>query len=80
MSITDITNARKNLYDLIHSVNVTHEPLEIIGKENNAVLIGAQDWQNIQETLYLLHIPHMRESIIDGMNTPISEMTTQLEW
>ncbi len=80
MSTINVTNARKNLYNLVKTVNTTHEPMEIIGKENNAILIGEQDWRNIQETLYLSLIPGMRESIIDGMKTPISKMSADLDW
>ncbi len=80
MSSMNVTNAKKNLYNLVKKVNTTHEPLEIIGKENSAVLIGEQDWRNIQETLYLSLIPNMRESIIEGMNTPVSELSSELDW
>ncbi len=80
MSTINITNAMKNLYNLVKEVNKTHEPLEIIGKENNAILIGEQDWRNIQETLHLSLIPGMRESIIEGMKTPASELSNDLDW
>ncbi len=80
MSSINITNARKNLYRIVESVNLTHEPIEITGKNANAVLVGEEDWRSITETLFLTTIPGMRESIIMGMNEPISEMSENLDW
>ncbi|MCP4177471.1 MAG: type II toxin-antitoxin system Phd/YefM family antitoxin [bacterium] len=80
MSSINITNARKDLYRIVESVNLSHEPVHITGKNSSAVLIGEDDWKSIQETLYLMSIPGMRESIIDGMNTPIEELSEDLEW
>lgn len=74
------TDARKNIYKLVEQANETHEPIQITGKKNNAVLVSEEDWRDIQETLYLTSIPGMRESIIDGMKTPISETSKDLDW
>lgn len=78
-SIT-VTNARKDLYRIVESVNETHEPVEITGKKGNAVLIGEEDWRNIKETLFLISIPGMRDSIIQGMEEPLSETSEDLDW
>ena len=80
MSSINITNARKNLYRIVESVNETHEPVEITGKNGNAMLVGEEDWRNINETLFLTAIPGMRESILQGMNEPVSEMSDELDW
>ena len=80
MSSINITNARKDLYRIVESVNLSHEPLHITGKNSSAVLIGEDDWKSIEETLFLMSIPGMRESIIDGMNTPINELSEDLGW
>ena len=80
MSSINITNARKNLYRIVESVNETHEPVEITGKNGNAMLVGEEDWRNINETLFLTAIPGMRESILQGMNEPVSEMSEELDW
>lgn len=80
MSSINVTNARKDLYKLVQKVNLTHEPIEIAGKDSNAILVGEEDWRSIQETLYLISIPGMRESIIEGMNTPINELSDTLDW
>jgi len=75
-----ITNARKNLYKLVESLADTHEPVHITGRGKSAVLIGEDDWRSIEETLYLLSIPGMRESIIKGMKEPLEKSTTKLQW
>ena len=75
-----VTKARENLYRLIDDTANSHEPLQIIGKRNNAVLISEDDWRAIQETLYLLSIPNMRESIVEGLKTGLDECSGELEW
>ncbi|MBF9018029.1 MULTISPECIES: type II toxin-antitoxin system Phd/YefM family antitoxin [unclassified Oceanispirochaeta] len=80
MSRIKITNARKNLYKIVQRVNTTHEPIEITGKDSTAILIGEDDWRSIQETLFLTSIPGMRESIVEGISTPISELSEDLDW
>lgn len=80
MSSINITNARKDLYRIVESVNLSHEPVHITGKNSSAVLIGEDDWKSIEETLFLMSIPGMRESIIEGMKTPISELSEDLDW
>ena len=80
MSSINITNARKNLYQLIEKLSDTHEPVHITGRNNSAVLVAEEDWRSIEETLYLLSIPGMRDSIVKGMKEPIEKSTTKLEW
>ena len=80
MSSINITNARKNLYKLVESLADTHEPVHITGKNRSAVLIGEDDWLSIEETLYLLSIQGMRESIIKGMKEPLQKSSTKIEW
>lgn len=80
MSSINVTNARKDLYNLVQRVNSTHEPVKITGKESNAILVGEEDWRSIQETLYLSSIPGMRESIIEGMKTSIDDLSEDLDW
>lgn len=74
------TKARTHLYQLIDQVAVSHKPIHIMAKRGNAVLISEEDWSAIQETLYLLSIPGMRESIIKGMKTPIKKCAKDLDW
>ncbi len=68
------TEARRELQRLVDEVQESHEPILITGKRANAMLIGEDDWRAVQETLYLVSIPGMRESIIEGMATPIDEL------
>ena len=80
MSRINVTNARKTLYKIIDAVNESHEPIHITSRNNSAVLIGEADWRSIEETLYLLSIKGMRNSIIKGMNTPLEDLETELDW
>lgn len=76
----NVTNARKNLYRLIAEVNESHVPVTITGKERSAVLVSAEDWNAIQETLYLSSIPGMSESIRKGRETPVEECDAEPGW
>lgn len=80
MSSMNITNARKNLYKIVESLNETHEPVHITGKSRSAVLIAEEDWRAIEETLYLMSIPGMRESIVKGMKEPLQKCDSKIEW
>ncbi|OIO57939.1 MAG: antitoxin [Candidatus Marinimicrobia bacterium CG1_02_48_14] len=80
MTSITATEARKRLYSLVDEVSDSHEPIQIAGKRNSAVLISEEDWRSIQETLYLSGIPGVRESIVDGLATPVDECATELDW
>jgi len=80
MTTISATQARKILYRLLDEVSMTHEPIEITGKRGNAVLVGEDDWRAIQETLHLLSIPGMRESIREGMAKPVEDLSDTLDW
>ncbi len=77
MSTINITNARKDLYNLVENVGLYHEPTLIVGKKANAVLISEDDWSAIQETLYLNTIPGMVESIREGAKEPVEECISE---
>ncbi|MDI9333941.1 MAG: type II toxin-antitoxin system Phd/YefM family antitoxin [Cytophagales bacterium] len=74
------SEARANLYRLIDETAESHQPIIISGKRNNAVLLSNEDWSAIQETLYLLAIPGMRESIKAGMAEPLAKSAKRLVW
>jgi len=74
------TEARTKLYRLIDQASLSHEPIVITGKRGNAVLISEDDWRSIQETMYLLNIPGMRESIREGLATPVEGCKEDLNW
>lgn len=67
--------ARAKLYKLLDEVTESHRPVFIIGKRSNAVLVAEDDWRALQETVYLLGIPGMRQSISEGLSTPLNECT-----
>lgn len=73
MKTITATMARENIYKLMDETYESHEPIQITGKRHSAVLLSETDWNAIQETLYLMNIPGMTDSIIEGMNTPIEE-------
>ena len=74
------TEARKQLYGLVDRVRETHEPVLITSKRGAAVLVSEDDWRAVQESLYLVSIPGMRESILEGMAAPIDELEGDLDW
>ncbi len=80
MTTITASEARARLYRLIDETAETHQPLLITGKRNKAVLVSEEDWAAIQETLFLLSAPGMRESIREGMNTPIDDCSEELDW
>jgi len=80
MKSLSITKARKIIYKLVDQANEIHEPIQITGKRNNAILVSEEDWRAIQETLHLISIPGMRESILEGMKTPLSDTSDDIEW
>lgn len=82
MKSINATNARDDIYNLIDEANASHEPIQITGKRGNVIMISEEDWNSIQETMYLLSIPGMKEAIIEGGNTPIEECFEEgdLEW
>jgi antitoxin YefM len=74
------TEARKQLYKLLDDVAQSHEPIQITGKRGSAVLISEDDWRAVQETLYLVSLPGMRASILEGMATPVDQLDVELDW
>jgi prevent-host-death family protein len=74
------TEARSKLYRLIDEAASSHEPIVITGKRGSAVLISEDDWRSIQATIFLLNIAGMRESIREGLATPIEECSEEIEW
>jgi antitoxin YefM len=80
MKTLTATQARANFYRIIDDVAISHEPVLITGKRNNAVLLSEQDWSAIQETLFLLSIPKMRESIKEGIQTRLAKCSDKIDW
>ena len=80
MTTVNVTEARANLYKLIDDTSVSHEPVVITGKRGNVVLLAEDDWNAINETLHLLSVPGMRESILEGMQESTDSAATELKW
>jgi prevent-host-death family protein len=80
MTTISATDARSRLYKLLDQARETSEPILITGKRGNGVLVSEDDWRSIQETLYLLSIPGMRESIRDGMAASVAETSEEPGW
>jgi antitoxin YefM len=80
METLTASEARANLYRLIDQTAESHQPIVITGKRVNAILLSSEDWDAIQETLYLLSIPGMRESIKEGMEEPVVASSKELDW
>jgi antitoxin YefM len=80
MTTLSASDARKRLYTLVDEVKETHVPVQIVGKRSSAVLVSQEDWRAIEETLYLLSIPGMRESIKKGLKTPIEKCDEAPGW
>jgi prevent-host-death family protein len=80
MTTLTATEARKRLYSLVDEVVESHDPVQIVGKRNTVILVSEEDWRAIQETLYITSIPGMRESIREGLKTPVEECDEELDW
>jgi PHD/YefM family antitoxin component YafN of YafNO toxin-antitoxin module len=80
MKTLPVSKARENLYRLVDAAAESHEPVLLAGKRHNAVLVAEEDWRAVQETLHLLSVPGMRESIREGLAAPLEECEEELEW
>ena len=80
MTVLNATDACKKLHSLIDETALSHKPVVITGKKSNAVLISEEDWNSISETLFLVSIPGMRESIKEGLALNVSECSKELDW
>lgn len=80
MTTLNATEARSKLYALIDETSASHQPIVIKGKRGNAILLAEEDWNAINETLHLLSVAGMRESIQEGMNAKLDECSQELDW
>ena len=80
MAVLTASEARANLYRLIDQAAESHQPIVIAGKRSSAVLVSEEDWQAIQETMFLISIPGMRKSIRDAMTEPLAKSARELTW
>ena len=80
MTSLSVTQARSKLYQLLDEVADSHDPIQITSKRSNAILISEDDWRSIQETLYLVYVLGMRDSIRKGMAEPLGRTSDKLDW
>ena len=78
--VMTVSQVRADIYNIMDETALTHEPILITGKRTNAVMLSQEDWNAIQETLYLSSIPNMVSSIKESMNAPDSEFSEDIEW
>ncbi len=75
-----VSQARANIYKIMDETAQTHEPILITGKRNNVVMLSQDDWQAIEETLYLNSIPNMVSTIQESMNAADTDFSDSVEW
>lgn len=80
MTTLNATEARSKLYALMDEAAASHQPIVITGKRGNSVLLAEEDWNAITETLHLLSVPGMRESIKEGLESDLSDCDQELDW
>jgi prevent-host-death family protein len=80
MTSMPVTQARSRLYELLDLTAASHEPIQITGKRANAILVSEDDWRSIQETLFLLSVPGMRDSIREGLAETLDQSSISLGW
>lgn len=78
--VMSVSQVRADIYNVMDETAQTHEPVLITGKRNNAVLLSQEDWNAIEETLYLNAIPNMVSSVQESMNTDDNEFSETVEW
>lgn len=70
---TDINNFKKNIGSILEQTIKYNQHVSITTESGNAVIISEDDYNNIMASLEMLNNPVMKEKIIDGLNTPLSE-------
>ena len=80
MKVMNVSEAEEKLDRLLDKTAAAHEPVLITGPRSNGVLVGEEDWNSIQETLHLLSVPGMRESIREGIATPVDKCKKEPGW
>ncbi|UZQ50552.1 type II toxin-antitoxin system Phd/YefM family antitoxin [Clostridium kluyveri] len=76
MKTFNVTSVRSDIYNIINQTIVNSEPIQITSKNGDVVMLSLKDWEAIQETLHLVSIPGMKESILEGKKEPVEECKT----
>ncbi len=80
MKVFELEKIKHKLAQIINETVLSHEPILLTSKNNNAVVISEQDWSDIQETLHILSVPGMRKKIKTGIETPLKDCTNKINW
>lgn len=82
MTNINITNFRKEIYELLEQTIKYNEPINISTKNGNAVVLSEEDYNNLMETLYISSVPGLKEDIIKGLNEPLESCIAEeeVEW
>jgi antitoxin YefM len=80
MTTLTATQARANLFKLMDQTALSHEPIQITGRRQNSVLVSEEDFRAMQETLYILSIPKMKDSLLRSQKSPLSSFTKKRPW
>jgi antitoxin YefM len=80
MTTLTATQARANFFKLMEQAALSHEPIQITGRRQNAVLISEDDFRAMQETLYLLAVPGMKKSLLKAKKAPLKSYTKKRPW
>ena len=75
-----VGEARAKLRGLLDEASAFHGPILITGKGSNAILIAEEDWRAVEDTLYLLSVPGLSQSVRDGIDTPVELCGNSLDW
>ncbi len=80
MKTLTVTQARANLFKLLDMTGESHQPIQITGRRHNGVLLSQEDFQALQETIYLLNVPGMKESLLKARRAPLRAYTRKRPW
>ena len=80
MKQIQLKDVQENFEQIFEDVLVSGEPVEILKETGSAILVSEEVWRGMTETLNLLSIPGMRESIGSGLHEPITDTKTGLDW
>ena len=78
--VMSVSQVRADIYNVMDETAQSHEPVLITGKRTNVVMLSEEDWNAIEETLFLNAIPQMAMSIKEAMGANDSEFSDSVEW
>lgn len=82
MTNTNVTNFRKDIYEMLKMAIKYNEPINVSTKDGNVVIMSEQDYNSIMETLYIESIPGLKGDVLEGMKEPLDEFVSEeeVEW